>query len=97
MKDQTVVRDERTILIENASYRWAYLLLANGLLVIVAYRGLMRRESSWDLLALIVLSGFVTMTYQRAHRVLSRRWALVTCVTMIVAAAVAMAIALLHR
>ena len=36
MKDQTIIRDERTITVENTSYRWGYLLLSFGLLVVVA-------------------------------------------------------------
>lgn len=96
MKNQSVVRDERTVSVENSSYRWAYLLLSFGLLVIVAYRGFVWRESSWDLLALVVLSGFVTTLYQGAYGVLSRRWALVAITTGLVAAVIAVAIAFLR-
>jgi hypothetical protein len=96
MKNQSVARDERTINIENSSYRWAYLLLAFGLLVIVAYRGFVWRESNWDLLALVILSGFVTTPYQGAYRVLSRRWTLAVIATTLVAAVIAAAIAFLH-
>ena len=91
MKNQSVIRDERTITIENASYRWAYLLLSFGLLVIVAYRGYAQQESNWDLLALVLLGGLVTTLYQGIHRVLSRRWALVAAMTVLVAAVVALA------
>lgn len=96
MKDQSVIRDERTVTVENSSYRWAYLLLSFGLLAIVAYRGFVWRESSWDLLALVVLSGFVTTLYQGAHKVLSRRWVLVAITTGLVAAVIAVAIAFLR-
>jgi hypothetical protein len=96
MKNQSVVRDERTVSIENSSYRWAYLLLSFGLLGIVAYRGFVWRESSWDLLALVVLSGVMTTLYQGAHRVLSRRWALVAITTGLVAALIAVATAFLR-
>ncbi len=96
MKDQSVIRDERTVAVENSSYRWAYLLLSFGLLAIVAYRGFIWRESSWDLLALVVLSGFVTTVYQGVHRVLSRRWILVAITTGLVAAVIAVAIAFLR-
>ena len=91
MSDQTVMRDERTISVENSGYRWAYLFLTFGLLVVVAYRGFVGRESSWDLLALIVLSGLVTLLYQGIHRVLSRRWAWVTLATVLAAAGLAAA------
>ena len=75
MNNQSVTRDERTLSVENSSYRWAYLLLSFGLLGIVAYRGLLWRESNWDLLGLVILGGLVTTFYQGAHRILSRRWA----------------------
>jgi hypothetical protein len=89
MKEQSIIRDERTIAVENSSYRWAYLLLSFGLLAVVAYRSFVWRESSWDLLALVVLSGLVTTLYQWAHRVLSRRWVLVTIISGLVAAVIA--------
>ncbi len=94
MKDQTIIRDERTITVENSSYRWGYLLLSFGLLVVVAWRSFIWGQSSWDLLALVVLSGVVTTLYQWTHKVLSRHWVMVTIVAGLLAAAVAVASAL---
>jgi hypothetical protein len=96
MKNQSVARDERTTTVENTSYRWAYLLLSFGLLVSVAYRAFAWHESSWDLLALVLLGGLVATFYQGIHRVLSRRWALVAVVTVLVAGGIALAITLLR-
>ena len=96
MTNQSVVRDERTVSVENSSYRWAYLLLSFGVLVIVAYRGFVWRESSWDLLALVVLSGVVTTFYQGAYRVISRRWVWAAITTGLVAAVIAVGIAFLR-
>ena len=96
MKDQTIIRDERTITVENSSYRWGYLLLSFGLLVLVACRSFIWRQSSWDLLALVVLGGVVTTLYQWTHRVLSRHWVIVTIVAALLAAVVAVVTALLH-
>jgi hypothetical protein len=67
-------RDERTLTVENASYRWAYHFISFGLLVIVAYRSFTWDEASWDLLALVVLGGVVASAYQLSHRVLTKRW-----------------------
>ena len=89
MKDQSIIRDERTIAVENSSYRWAYLILSFGLLVVVAYRSFLWRESRWDLMALVVLGGVVTTLYQWSHRVLTRRWVFVAVTTGLVAAVVA--------
>lgn len=96
MKDQTIIRDERTITIENTSYRWGYLLLSFGLLVVVACRSFIWRQSSWDLLALVVLGGVVTTLYQWTHSVLSRHWVIVTVVAVLLAAVVAVVSVLLR-
>jgi len=48
---------ERTVAVENASYRWAYLFLSFGLLAIVAFRSFALHQSSLDLMAIVVLSG----------------------------------------
>ena len=96
MKSEIVARDERTTTVENAGYRWAYLLLSYGLLLSVAYRAFVGRESNWDLLGLVVLSGLVTTFYQAANRVLSRQWAVLTIATVLLAAASAIGIAWLR-
>ncbi len=89
MKDQSNIRDERTIAVEDSSYRWAYLLLSFGLLAVVAYRSFLWRGSSWDLMALVVLGGLVTTLYQWSHRVLTRRWVFMAITTGLLAAVVA--------
>ena len=96
MNNRSDIRDERAIAVENASYRWGYLLLAFGLLAIVAFRGLVLQETNWDLLALVIVSGFATTVYQGAQQVLSRRWLLITLATALLAAVIAAAIALLR-
>jgi hypothetical protein len=83
----TVDRDERTVAVENASYRWAYLFLSFGLLALVAYRSFVHRESPWDLMALVVLGGILSAAYQGLHKVLTLRWA-ATCLLTVVAAGV---------
>jgi hypothetical protein len=65
MKTPAVDRDERTIAIENISYRWAYLFLSFGLLAIVAFRSFALHESSWDLLSIVILSGVVAGVFRR--------------------------------
>lgn len=90
MKDSSVMRDERTVVIENASYRWAYLVLAFGILGSVMYRSYVLGEASWDLLALVVLGGLVATGYQAVHRVLSQKWLYIVGATMLVAAVLAL-------
>jgi hypothetical protein len=84
-----VERDERTTAIENAGYRWSYLVLSFGLLAIVAFRSMSRGQTSWDLLALVLLGGAVTAGYQGLHRVLYKRWVALAAITLITAALVA--------
>ncbi len=85
----TVDRDERTVAVENASYRWAYLFLSFGLLALVAYRSFMHHESPWDLMALVVLGGVLTSAYQWFHKVLTAQWAATCLLAIVVAGALA--------
>jgi hypothetical protein len=91
---QAVERDERTVAVENASYRWAYLLLAYALLVDVMYRGLVRHEAAWDLMALVIVGGIVCSVYQARQKILAHGWVmkvvLVACIAGVIAAIVAM-------
>jgi hypothetical protein len=91
------VRDERTTSVENASYRLAYLVMSFGLLLSVIYRSLILRDSSWDLLALVLLGGLVAAFYQGTHRILTRHWASVALATAIAAALIALLISISQR
>lgn len=93
----TVLRDERTIAVEHAGFRLAYLFLSYGLLAAVAYRSFVRHEQPWDLLALVVAGGVVSAGYQAANRTLGRRWAMITAVTFIAAALLAAVAAAVTR
>jgi uncharacterized membrane protein HdeD (DUF308 family) len=97
MKEQQIIRDERTVSVENASYRWGYMLLSFGLLAIVAYRGFARQESNWDLMALVILSGLVTTFYQGLHRIMSPRWGWAALALGLLSAVVAAVLVLLLR
>ena len=95
MNTMTLVqRDERTLAVENASYRWSYLFLSFGLLAVVAYRSFANGESPWDLLLLVVIGGGVGTLYQGMQHVLTRRWVLITLLSILVAAALAVVMAL---
>lgn len=80
MTEAIVERDERTVAVENASYRLAYLVLTYGLLAIVAVRGVAWRETNWDLMALVVLGGGVAAAYQGVHKVFAGRWWLIATI-----------------
>jgi len=97
MTNQPVTRDERSIAVENASYRVAYLVMSYGALAIVAYRGFVLQQQSWDLLALVVLGGATATVYQGSNKVLSRYWVLATVAAVILAGILALIFALLRR
>ena len=82
-------RDDQSALVENASYRWAYLATAFGLLGLVVYRSFVWRENPWDLLAFVVLGGAVSAAHQGYYHVLTGRRAIVMAVAAVVAAVVA--------
>ena len=97
MKDQPVLRDERTITIEHSSYRWGYFVVTYGLLLIIAFRAFIYKESNWDLMALVILSGLITTAYQGLHKILSRRWVYFFSVTLLIAAVVAVVVGFLLK
>jgi hypothetical protein len=91
----TVTRDERTLAVENASYRWAYLFVTFGLLVLVAYRSYVHNESPWDLMALVILGGLLSAAYLWFHKVRTERWVPI-CLTVVAAGVLAAVIAWLR-
>lgn len=95
MKTGLPVRDERTQTVENAGYRWSYYILTYGVLGASAYRSLVLRETTWDLLALVVLGGGVNAVYQASQQVLYPRWVAMSVVTIVAAAALAAGIVFL--
>jgi hypothetical protein len=89
-----VERDERTVAVENASYRWAYSLLTYALLLDVMFRSLIRREAAWDLMALVILGGAFCAAYQSRQKILTHGWVmkavLAACIAGVIAAIMAM-------
>ncbi|MGH9888854.1 MAG: hypothetical protein ACREBE_25200 [bacterium] len=77
-----VPRDERETAIDNAADRLSYIVLAYGMLVIVAIRGF-NGEASWDLLGLVVLAGAVGLGYRLRKRVVSRPWLMLMLGTLL--------------
>lgn len=89
MNTDFIERDERTLSVENAGYRLAYMLLSYGLLVLVMVRAFFYNQSNWDLLALVVAGGLVTTAYQAINKTITRRWLLVVVVLAAFSALVA--------
>lgn len=97
MSTQPITRDERAVATENASYRWAYLFLSFGLLLSIAYRAFERNESSWDLLALVILGGAVATTYQGGNQILTRRWSIASAGAAVIALILAIVFVVARR
>lgn len=97
MMEPMVVRDERTQSVENASYRWAYLVLSFGLLLSTMYRSFVLHQQAWDLLALVIVGGVVATTHQGLQRVLTRRWLLLGVAGALAAAVLAFLLLRLTR
>jgi 1,4-dihydroxy-2-naphthoate octaprenyltransferase len=89
MSTTVVDRDERTVVVENASYRAAYLVLTFGLLVLTAVRSFVWQEQAWDLLGLVLVGGLVGITFQAGQRVLTPRWAYLAVAAAVVGAVAA--------
>jgi hypothetical protein len=88
-----ISRDERERGVDGAADRWAYLVLSYGLLAIVAYRSFVDRESSWDLLGLVILGGIVGAAYRIRERVASRSWLVPVGLAVVLATVIGVALA----
>jgi hypothetical protein len=87
--NRLVIRDEREVSVDHAADRLSYLVLAFGLLVIVAWRSFAAGESSWELLALVVVAGAVGAGYRAWEGAASGSWAWLVAGTVAVALVVA--------
>jgi hypothetical protein len=71
---ESVQRDERTVAVANASYKWAGVFVMFALLIDVMCRAWLFDEAAWDLMALVVVTGAIPTMYQARHKVLGRRF-----------------------
>jgi len=53
---------------------WAFSFLSIAVLFNAAYRGLVRHEAAWDLLALVFISFGIALVYQLREKALVRGW-----------------------
>jgi putative effector of murein hydrolase LrgA (UPF0299 family) len=84
---ERVLRDERTVAVENTALKWACNFVTFALLIDVMYRGWVRREAAWDLMALICVPGLISTIYQAREKTMAS-WAAVVMVCAAVAVAV---------
>lgn len=70
-----VDEDERSVAIENESYRWGFAIMTLGLLFDLSVRDwLWPNPSYWDLLALLMVTNIFCIVYQAHHRILREHW-----------------------
>jgi len=87
---QSVERDERTVAVENASYKWACIFVCFALLIDAMCRAVVRNEAAWDLMALAIAPGIICSVYQARHKTLAGGVAvLLVCSAVVVAAFIA--------
>lgn len=79
------VRDEREAAVEQGGDRLAYIVVSYGLLLIVAYRSFVDQQASWDLLALVVAGGIVSVGYRMWRHGLSRNALVLAGLTIAIA------------
>ena len=72
--EQRLKRDERTVAVENASFRWALYFITFGLLIDALYRKEVRNEPIWDLIALICVGATISVVYLIRHKAMVSRW-----------------------
>jgi hypothetical protein len=70
MKEQPVVRDERTQSVENASYKLGFNILCFGVLIDIFIRSAFFREAPWDLFALVIVGSWAATIYQARQKTL---------------------------
>ena len=91
MNAPQVDRDERTVAVENAGYRWSYQVLAFGVLGLAAFRSLRLHQATWDLIVMVVMSGVLSTVYQGWKRTLYPRRTLLMALAVALAGVIAAA------
>ena len=64
--------DERTKIVVATGDSWACRFLMFALLLNVVCRGLIFKQASWDLFALVIIGGFISQAYQYRHHVFAK-------------------------
>lgn len=70
MKQEPVLRDERYYVVENASYKIGYILLAASIMLWVMYRSIVYQESNWIVFGLVWVSSVAVTIYQLKQKIL---------------------------
>jgi dolichyl-phosphate-mannose--protein O-mannosyl transferase len=84
-----VLDEQTTILLRGIG--WAYNFIAFAILIDIMYRSLFFHEAPWDLFALLIGSGVISLVYAARHKALvsNRKFMTLMAVVALVAAIVA--------
>lgn len=72
--ERPMKRDERTVAVENAAYKWGFYTLFIGLLLDCLYRHKVRNEDIGDLLLVGCVSAAVVSVYLFRHKAAVTHW-----------------------
>lgn len=97
MISKIVEKDERTKFIENISYKYGYIFITFALLIDVAYRSFKLNEAPWDLLGIVIISGFVISIYQYKQTILGKTWLKTFILTLIIAFVIAIVMVIIRN
>jgi hypothetical protein len=71
MDTQQLLKSDDRLAVILRGNTWAYNFIAFGLLLDIMYRAMVFHEAAWDLLALVVASGAISLVYAARHNVLT--------------------------
>ena len=97
MKAKRIESDERTVAVENSSYRIGFQIMVYGVLAAVAWRGLLLQQAAWDLLALVVIGSGIPVAIQSRHSILQRGWIVKAMLSVVIAAVLGLLLILALR
>jgi hypothetical protein len=94
---QSLTADERPAIMMRGSM-WAYNFLTFAMLFDIMYRAMIWQEAAWDLYALLLASGVISLVYAIRHKalILNRNTVMLLAFLGFVAAAVAALVAFAH-
>jgi tRNA(Phe) wybutosine-synthesizing methylase Tyw3 len=99
--DRQIYTDERSETVENRSYAIAFRVMGFLLLLDVMYRSVRYREAAWDLMGIVIASGFLASYLQSRAKIVNiqytRKMATAFVAAGLVAAVIAIAVLFMAR
>ena len=90
-------KDEREISVEKSSYSLAYNIITYAILVDVIYRSFVLKQTSLDLVGIVVLGGLAATLYQTRYKIATRNTGTPIVVAIISGIVIAAASVFLNR